>query len=86
METPETIRTSLQSGDWVTSVDFKDAYFPIPIQSVQEVHAFSHTKQILPVQSTTIRPLHNSHGVHCSGQRGQVSCTTKGYKDPPVPR
>ena len=33
METPETIRTSLQAGEWVTSVDFKDAYFHIPIQS-----------------------------------------------------
>ena len=26
METPETIRTSLQQGEWVTSIDFKDAY------------------------------------------------------------
>ena len=32
METPETIRTSLQLGEWVTSVDFKDAYFHIPMQ------------------------------------------------------
>ena len=32
METPETIRTSLQYGEWVTSIDFKDAYFHIPIQ------------------------------------------------------
>ena len=32
METPETIRTSLQHGEWVTSIDFKDAYFHIPIQ------------------------------------------------------
>ena len=31
METPETIRTSLQVGEWVTSIDFKDAYFHIPI-------------------------------------------------------
>ena len=31
METPETIRTSLQQGEWVTSIDFKDAYFHIPI-------------------------------------------------------
>ena len=30
METPETIRTSLQQGEWVTSIDFKDAYFHIP--------------------------------------------------------
>ena len=33
METPETIRTSLQVGEWVTSIDFKDAYFHIPIHS-----------------------------------------------------
>ena len=32
METPETIRTSLLQGEWVTSIDFKDAYFHIPIQ------------------------------------------------------
>ena len=32
METPETIRTSLLQGEWVTLVDFKDAYFHIPIQ------------------------------------------------------
>ena len=32
METPETIRTSLQPGEWVTLIDFKDAYFHIPIQ------------------------------------------------------
>ena len=31
METPETIRTSLQTGEWVTSIDFRDAYFHIPI-------------------------------------------------------
>ena len=32
MVTPETIRTSLQQGEWITSIDFKDAYFHIPIQ------------------------------------------------------
>ena len=33
METPETIGTSLHAGEWVTSIDFKDAYFHIPIHS-----------------------------------------------------
>ena len=32
METLETIRTSLQQGECVTSIDFKDTYFHIPIQ------------------------------------------------------
>ena len=31
METPEAIRLSLQQGEWVTSPDFSDAYFHIPI-------------------------------------------------------
>ena len=55
-------------------------------EPVKEVPAFPCTGQFIPVQSTTIRPLHSSHGVHCSGQRDQVSCFAKGYKDPPVPR
>ena len=50
METQETIRTSLQVGEWVTSIDFKDTYFHIP-QSVQEVHAFSHPGPVLPVKA-----------------------------------
>ena len=33
METPETIRTSLQAGEWVISIAFKDAYFHIPIHN-----------------------------------------------------
>ena len=33
VETPETLRTSLQAGEWVISIDFKDAYFHIPIHS-----------------------------------------------------
>ena len=45
METPETIRTSQQAGEWVTSIDFKDAYFHIPIHSPGSV---------LPVQNTTL--------------------------------
>ena len=31
METPESIRLSLQPGEWFTSLDFSDAYFHIPI-------------------------------------------------------
>ena len=33
METPGTVRTSLQAGKWVTSIDFKDMYFHLSIQS-----------------------------------------------------
>ena len=33
METPETIQISLQQGEWVSSLDFSDAYFHIPIHT-----------------------------------------------------
>ena len=36
METPETIRLSLQKGEWVTSLDFSDAYFHIPNKDANE--------------------------------------------------
>ena len=76
METPETIRTSLQAGEWVTSNS----------QSVQEVHALSPPGSVLPVQSPSLWPVHSSHGVHSGGLRGQNRGFSEGYKDPPVPR
>ena len=42
METPETIRTSLQQGEWVTSIDFKDAYFHTPIQEQSRIYLRFH--------------------------------------------
>ena len=44
MEIPETIRTSLQQGEWVTSVDFKDAYFHIPIQEQSRKYLRFHVQ------------------------------------------
>ena len=55
-------------------------------QSVQEVHAFSPPGSVLPVQSPSLWPVHSPHGVHSGDQRGQTHGTSKGYKDPPVPR
>ena len=44
MEMPETIRTSLQQGEWVTSLDFKDAYFHIPIQEKSRKYLRFHVQ------------------------------------------
>ena len=44
METPETIRASLQEGEWVTSIDFKDAYFHIPIQEQSRKYLRFHVQ------------------------------------------
>ena len=74
METPETIRTSLQLGEWVTSIDFKDAYFHIPIHSQSRKYIRFHIQgqsyqfKALPFGLSTA-PI---HGVHSGGQRGQT--------------
>ena len=44
METPETIRTSLKAGEWVTSIDFKDAYF--------HIHIYSESRKYMRFTST----------------------------------
>ena len=44
LETPETIRMSLQQGEWVTLIDFKDAYFHIPIQEQPRIYLRFHTQ------------------------------------------
>ena len=55
-------------------------------QPVQEVHAFSHPRQNVPIQGTTLWSVHSSNGVHRDSQRGQMVSYERGYKDPPVPR
>ena len=44
METPKTIRTSLQQGEWVSSIDFRDAYFHIPIQEQSRKYLRFHVQ------------------------------------------
>ena len=87
METPETIRTSLQTGEWVTSIDFKDAYFHIPINSQSRKYMRFHIQdKTYQIQGSTLWPVHSPHGIHCGSQRGEMACNERGYKDPPVPR
>ena len=86
METPETIRTSLQQGEWVTSVDFKDAYFHIPIQEQSRKYLRFHVQGRTSIQGTALWSVHSAHGVHCVSKGGETDGHTKGYKDPPIPR
>ena len=46
METPESIRISLNSGKWVTSIDLQDAYLHIPIHRSRKYLRFAHRSQI----------------------------------------
>ena len=87
METPETIRVSLQTGEWVTSLDFSDAYFHIPIHTRSRKYLrFFFEQQGISVHSPSFRSSHCSVGIYQGGQRGQIDGSDKGYKNPPVPR
>ena len=80
METLETIRTSLQQGEWVTFIVFKDAYFHIPIQEQSRKYLeISCTGSDIPVQGTAIRFVHSTDGVHCSTKGGETDGHTQGY-------
>ena len=87
METPETIRTSLQTGEWVTFIDFKDAYFHIPIQTLSRKYLRFHVQgKTYQFKALPFGLFDSSSGVHCCDQRGQNHGLTERYKDPPVPR
>ena len=79
----ETIRTTLQQWEWVTSIDFKDAYFHIPIQEQSRTYQISCPGSDLPVQSTVFRSVHCTHGAHCSSKGVETDGHTQGYNNPP---
>ena len=82
----ETIRTTLQQWEWVTSIDFKDAYFHIPIQEQSRTYQISCPGSDIPVQSTVFRSVHCTHGAHCSSKGVETDGHTQGYNNPPVLR
>ena len=82
----ETIRTTLQQWECVTSIDFKDAYFHIPIQEQSRTYQMSCPGSDIPVQSTVFRCVHCTHGAHCSSKGGETDGHTQGYNNPPVLR
>ena len=52
METPESIRDSLIPGEWVSSIDFSDAYLHIPIHpNSRKYLRFCHKSQLFQFTS-----------------------------------
>ena len=82
----ETIRTILQQWEWVTSLDFKDAYIHIPIQEQSRTCQISCPGSDIPVQSTVFRSVHCTHGAHCSSKGVETDGHIQGYNNPPVLR
>ena len=84
METPETIRVSLHKGEWVTLLDFSDAYFYIPIHPRSKKYLFE--QQGISVHSCSFRTGHCPTGIYKGGQGGEIDGSGQGYKNPPIPR
>ena len=87
METPGTIRTSLQQGEWVTLLDFKNAYFHIPIQEQSRKYLRFHIQgKTYHFKALPFLTVHSTYGVYCNSKKGETDGHTQGYKNSPVPR
>ena len=61
--------------------------FPHPhTGTVKEIFEISRPGTDLSVQSSPLRPIHSSHGVHCHSKGGETYGHSEGYKAPPIPR
>ena len=74
----EAIRTTLQQWKWVTSIDFKDAYFHLSIQEQSRTYKISCPGSGIPVQSTVFRSVHYTHGPNCSSKKLKLMAVHKG--------
>ena len=61
METPRSIFRAPQQGQWLTSLDLKDAYFHIG--STQQTDAVLSQRHLLAVHSTVIRVVNQSESI-----------------------
>ena len=86
METPETIRTSLQQG--VGHLNrFQGRLLPYTnTGTVQEISEISCPGSDIPILSTVLWSVHSTLGDHCGSKGGETDGHTQGYKNPPVPR
>ena len=68
METLQSVLLSVRAGDWMVSLDLKDAYLQVPMHL--ESRKFRGLWEDVPVQSSLLWPLHSSAGFHT----GHGSC------------
>ena len=87
METPESLRTSLQTGEWVMFIEMQGRLLTYNNKpSVQEIPEVSHQGSILTIQSTTIWSVHCYNEIHNSSQGSQTDGSKQAYRNPPESR
>ena len=81
---PRDHRTSLQIGEWVTSIDFKDAYVNVSIHSQSRKYMRFHI-QDRSYQFKALPFVLSTASMEFTVVAKEVKLT-EGYKNPPVPR
>ena len=54
--------------------------------TIQEISEIQSRGPDVPVQGSTLWPVHGTPGVHCGSKGGEADGHAPGYKDPPIPR
>ena len=71
METIQSVLLSVGQGDWMASIDLKEAYLQVPVHPAsRHFLRFVFGGHCIPVQGSVLWPLHGSAGLH----QGHGSC------------
>ena len=86
METVASVLLSVREGDFLASLDLKDAYFQIPIHgSSRKLLRFMSEGTVLPVQSPVLRSVDCSPGLYQSLRGGVGLGSRSRYPTAPLP-
>ena len=84
METTESIRISLNTGEWVSPIDLHDAYlhYPVHLRSSKYLR-FPHSSQIYQFTSS-VRASPGSSNVHYDNEGSKTHGPVKRNTDAPI--
>ena len=85
METPESIRTSLIPGEWVSSIDLSDAYLHIPIHPNSEIPKVLLQVTGVPVHLPPIRTSHSPPGLYNDCKGSETNGPLQRTQSSPIP-
>ena len=86
METPESIRTSLVPGEWVSSIDLSDAYLHIPIHPNSRKY-LKVLPQVtgVPIHLPSFRTSHSPPGLYNIRKGGEAHGALQRTQTSPIP-
>ena len=86
METPESIRTSLIPGEWVSSIDLSDAYLHIPIHpNSRKYLRFCQKVTGVPVHLPSFRTSHSPPGLYDDCKGSEANGPLQRTQTSPIP-